>query len=607
MPKNLELIIIEDCSTDNTLKLLNKYGDSRIKLLVNKKNKGLSYSRNKGIKNATGKYLAFIDSDDYIPNDYFEKLHKSLIKNNADISICDFNIVYEDKNISSISPGCIGEVNSLNIINNGLAAACCNKLIKKESFKYPFEIGKINEDIASIIPIIANSKKVSYTNETYYNYIQRENSIQNSRFSDKRFDIFYGVELALSRIKNNKYYDNIEEALVYNQLIVLLLYVIPKDKSFFRRIKYIKRFVKSCKKYNILNNSLYLEFLNSLNSINKLYYRLLVNFSFLNLTFLSSLLISMYDLYKNIRKKCVIKSDISLEDLKKMAKKNSKMKKDISLTAIIPNYNYGRFLKQRLYSILYQTRKIDKIIILDDCSCDNSKIEMKKIQKEISKYINIELVYNKKNSGSPFKQWAKGISLSKTDYVWICEADDYCSKRFLKHVLKPIKNNKNIVISYANTAFIDTLGFLIMRNVIPQIDLMNTGHWKKNYVNDGLNEVENYAYLNCTIPNVSGAIIKVGNYDKEYKLVSHYHQAGDWLFYVLLMKYGDISFSKKTLNYYRVHGNNVSSVFKKQIHFKEIKDIHNYIQKNYNLEKNAQKEIEKRYVFLKKEWHLDEK
>ena len=198
--KNLELIIIEDCSTDNTLKLLNKYGDSRIKLLVNKKNKGLSYSRNKGIKNATGKYLAFIDSDDYIPNDYFEKLHKSLIKNNADISICDFNIVYEDKNISSISPGCIGEVNSLNIINNGLAAACCNKLIKKESFKYPFEIGKINEDIASIIPIIANSKKVSYTNETYYNYIQRENSIQNSRFSDKRFDIFYGVELALSRI-----------------------------------------------------------------------------------------------------------------------------------------------------------------------------------------------------------------------------------------------------------------------------------------------------------------------------------------------------------------------------------------------------------------------
>ena len=64
--------------------------------------------------------------------------------------------------MSELSPACTGKVTALNIINQGLAAACCNKLIKRENFIYEFEVGKVNEDVAVIIPTLANAKKISY-------------------------------------------------------------------------------------------------------------------------------------------------------------------------------------------------------------------------------------------------------------------------------------------------------------------------------------------------------------------------------------------------------------------------------------------------------------
>ena len=607
--ENLEIVVVDDCSKDNTLKILEKYAkkDKRIKLLKNEVNKGLAYSRNRAVKESTGKYLGFIDSDDYIPQNYYEELYKSLISEKADIAVCDFNIVYENKdNMSVLSPACTGKVNALNIINQGLAAACCNKLIKRENFIYQFEVGKVNEDVAVIIPTLASAKKISYTNKTLYNYVQRENSIQNSSFSNKKFDIFDGVSLALERIKGNKYYSEIKDMLVYNQLVLLLLYVIPKDPSLFKRSKYIKEFVKKYQNYSIFDNKYFNEFLNNSGRKTKYYYKLYVWFAFHHLPMFSSLLVWVYQIYKKITTKNVIEEDITYETLELMAKKHQKLKENkVKVTAVIPNYNYEKFLKQRVYSILYQTKKIEKLLILDDCSTDNSKEEIEKIKKTIEKYVPVEIIYNEKNSGSAFKQWAKGIKHSTSDYVWICEADDYCTKDFLEKVTKPIIKNENIVISYGNTSFIDAKGEIIYKNIIPQIDLLNTKHWNKNYINDGISEVENYTYLNCTIPNVSGVIIRKDNYTEEFKRISTYKQAGDWLFYASIMKRGKIAFTKKVLNYYRVHGNNISTVTKKEAHMKEIKDIHKFIRENYKLDKNCEKEIKNRYKFLSKVWNLD--
>ena len=82
------------------------------------------------------------------------------------------------------------------------------------------------------------------------------------------------------------------------------------------------------------------------------------------------------------------------------------------------------------------------------------------------------------------------------------------------------------------------------------------------------------------------------------------HQAGDWLLYVNIMRYGNIAYSNKALNYYRVHGNNVSSTMNQEKHIKEINKIHSYYVKEFKLGKRHETKMAKRIEFLKKAWHL---
>lgn len=607
---NFEIIVVDDCSKDKTLPLLKKMaiGDSRLKILHNKENKGLSYSRNKALREASGAYYGFVDADDFVPLDFYEVLYTSLKEQKADISFCDINVIYEDKGDYQEKVAlCEGKATKLHAINHGLAATCCNKLFKKEIFLYPFENGKINEDVATILPIVIKAKKLAYTKDTYYNYIQHKGSIQNSSFKEKRFDIFDMVFLALDRVKDEKEFSKIKECITWNQLMALLLYAISKEDKFFKRKRYISMFIEKMKDYPDLDNPYYQEFLKKCNRKNKLFYQFYITLSFHHFFFLASLLVSLYQCYKKLSFKNVLTDSITLKKLKAEAMRQQKLTEDISVIAIIPNYNYARYLKERVYSILYQTKKIRKIIFLDDCSTDNSKEEILKIQKTISPYVPMDVIFNQTNSGSAFRQWAKGMKLAvgESDYVWICEADDYCENKFLEKVEKPLLKEKNIVLSYSNTAFINPVGDVNLKDVTSQIDLKKTGHWQKNYIIEGKEEVKHYSYLNCTIANVSSVLIKNENYDEIFEEIAKFHQAGDWLFYVSLMKKGKVAYTNKVLNYYRVHGNNVSSTFKKEAHLEEIKKVHQKIKKEFSLEEGAEKEMKKRYQELKKNWNIE--
>jgi len=607
--KNIEFIIIDDHSTDNSKKIIKKYEKSydNIIFIQNSHNRGAAYCRNIGLKQATGEYVGFIDSDDYVPNDYYEILLKKMISDNSDIVVCDINSIYEySDNSTTTIPGCIGKINKLNMINNGMAASSCNKLFKKSLLeKYPYPENIINEDIATVIPCIVHANKVSYTQETHYNYIQRKNSVQNSSFTQKKFDVFKSMEITLNAIKGVPKYSEYKDALIFNQIILFLFYIIPNEKNFFKRLKILRQYQKYVKKYEITKNKNLKKFLESHGRYHQIYYKYLVIFSDKGFNLFTNILIWMVDLYNKKFKRSVIKKEISLNDLISLAKKQQKKKADISISVVIPNYNYEKFMYQRIYSILSQTEKINELIILDDCSKDNSRALIDKLEKHLKNFIHIKKVYNDTNSGSAFKQWEKGFSLATSDYVWIAEADDYCKKNFLKNVIKPTKKDSNIVLSYADTAFIDKDGIIIMRTIKPEIDILKTGHWNHNFINKGLLEIKNYAYLNCTIANVSSVLFKKDNYRKFFKQAGKYKQAGDWLFYINVMSCGNVAFTNKPLNYYRIHGNNVTSVTKKEAHLKEIEKIHQYCDKTYKLNKNQKKQIEKRYKFLKKVWQLD--
>ena len=605
--KNIELIMIDDYSNDNSIKIMEKYLSDNIILIKNLKNSGAGYSRNEGLKICTGEYIGYIDADDYIEPDYYEKMINQMEKENSDIVVCDIFVKYENNNgINQRTVACEGKIEKYNFLNNGLSASPCNKIFKrKDILKYPFPEGIMNEDVSTIIPIMIKSTKISYNEDVYYNYIQRKTSVQNSSLNESRMEIFKALDILEQRIpinsKTKKYWD----AIIFNQLLMFYIYVIPQEKNFLKRKKYLKKFNILSKKYNLCQNENWNLFLNSKGKKHRIYYQLLLKLNCMRLYLLSDILIEIYHLYNNKIKKSVIKKYITIDDIEKQAKRQQKLKKvKYKISVVIPNYNYEKFLLQRLYSILYQTTKIDEIIILDDVSTDNSRILIDKIYDKTKKYINIKKVYNDKNSGSAFKQWEKGFMTATGDYIWIAEADDYSKKTFLKTVTKPLKKYDDIKISYVDTAFIDKDGYVIMRSIKPEIDILKTGHWDKNFINEGINEINDYAYLNCTIANVSSVLFKNDNYSSFFKESGKFKQAGDWLFYVNVMNQGKIAYSNKPINYYRVHGNNVTSVTKKQAHFNEIIKIHDKISKIIKLNNKQKKNINERYKFLKKVWNI---
>lgn len=605
---NLELVIIDDRSKDKSLEIIEQYQKHQNVIIIkNKVNKGLAYSRNIGLEKSTGEYIGYIDSDDYIEPDYYEKLMDAILKEKADIAICDMKLYYEKTKTFQIINGCDGALNKLNLVNNGLAASACNKLFKREIIsQFPFAEGKVNEDIAVVIPCIIHASKISYVPGSYYYYVQRENSIQNSVFSEKRFDIFQGIDSTLKRIEGVEDFEIYKEALIYNQIIVLLVYVFPRIENYQERKKFLKKYGELTKKYEMRQNKYFWQFLSSMGLKSKAYYKLLFKAECTGHYSLANFLIFLMLTFKSYFRSSVIKK-ITEKDLVQIAKEISKKKEsNPSISVVIPNYNYERFLEQRLYSILYQGINYHEIILLDDMSTDNSREKIDHLVELLSPYINIKKVYNEHNSGSAFKQWEKGFNLATGDYVWIAEADDYCHKNMIKSLLKQLRKDDNIVIGYVNTSFINTEGKVIVPNIKKEIDIMKTGHWDNSYINDGKDEFKNYAFLNCTIANVSSALIKKDDYKEYFVMSGNYKQAGDWLFYVNIMQKGKVAYVNKLYNYYRVHGNNVSSITKKDAHLKEIKRIYKYYDETFKLTKFQKKEMEKRYKFLKEVWNLND-
>jgi len=391
---------------------------------------------------------------------------------------------------------------------------------------------------------------------------------------------------------------------VYQQIIMFFIYIPPKDDRLLFRAKFLKEFYRNSKDMELRKNiHYYNEFLPSLGKKHRIYYKVLMKLNCNGFSYITSVLISLYKLMKKQKEvKSVIKKNIDINDLIDCAKKQSKMNSNIKISVVIPNYNYDRFLYQRLYSILYQTKKVSEIIILDDCSTDDSRNTIIRITEQLKKFIDIKYIFNEKNSGCVFKQWKKGLELANGDYIWIAEADDYCDKNFLKCHEKMLSKEKNIYLSYVDTGFIDTNGHIVLKTIKPEIDILKTGHWDKSFINSGEAEIQNYSYLNCTIANVSSVLFKKDNYNYCFPELIKYKQVGDWFFYLTVMRKGKIAFYNKVLNYYRLHGNNVTSTTKKQAHFDEIKRLHNYLDGIIKFTKQQKKNISNRYKFLEKVW-----
>lgn len=257
------------------------------------------------------------------------------------------------------------------------------------------------------------------------------------------------------------------------------------------------------------------------------------------------------------------------------------------VSVVVPNFNYGNYIARRIDSIIAQTYPIYELIVLDDCSSDNSVniIENKLTEvREKHPEIKVSLLRNENNSGKAILQWKKGFEFATGDYVWIAEADDLCSRRFLEEVMMGFDDSE-VVLSYAESAIINSWGLMITPNFRWSRDREKTGHYKKSYIKNGKKEIEEIFAIRCTIPNVSSVVFKRDKKFLRYlEEAAKYTQVGDWYFYVKVLENGKISYNHKALNKFRIHRNSVTSEAKKaKRHYDEIITMHELFRKNYSL------------------------
>lgn len=275
------------------------------------------------------------------------------------------------------------------------------------------------------------------------------------------------------------------------------------------------------------------------------------------------------------------------------------------VTAVIPNYNYAHYMHERILSIVNQTYPIYELIILDDCSTDNSAEVIKQEMEWLAaNYPNIIVKFlpNKVNSGNVFKQWQKAFELSTGEYLWICEADDLCSKYFLNAVMRGF-NDDATVLSYSESKAINEYGKTFKKNLRDWIDIFNTNHWNRDYIEDGNDELKYYLATNNTIANVSGVVFKKDSkidFIKYLNEAQKYTLAGDWYFYSKVLLNKKISYVASSLNYHRIHSSSVTSTTDNFVHYKEILSIQKSISKDVKIPKEMQKRIEERNANLRR-------
>lgn len=218
------------------------------------------------------------------------------------------------------------------------------------------------------------------------------------------------------------------------------------------------------------------------------------------------------------------------------------------VSVIIPNYNHEPYLDERIQSVVNQSFKDFEVIILDDVSKDNSR-------KIIEKYRNnphvSHIVYNTENSGSTFKQWAKGFDLAKGELIWIAESDDSCSTELLKTLVNEYEKDDKLVLAYSLSLFIDEHG----NRCKPANNVKRTIHL------DGNDYIQRYMDFGNHIKNASCALFKKDVALNINKIYTQYKGSGDRMFWILIAEQGRVAIVDQLLNYFRRYSSTTTSKF----------------------------------------------
>lgn len=220
------------------------------------------------------------------------------------------------------------------------------------------------------------------------------------------------------------------------------------------------------------------------------------------------------------------------------------------VSVILPNYNHGKYLKERINSILNQDYANFELFILDDCSTDNSReiIESYRGNKHVR-----GIIYNEKNTGNTFVQWKKGIGMANADYVWIAESDDVAEPTFLSMMMQKLLSHDDAVLTFSHSRIINADGE----------EQTNVWDNRSRYVADGAYDSRFFCLTRMLFYNAPYNASMVVFRKKYVSALSEeymqYRHNGDYLFWFMMCMQGRVLEVRHKLNGFRQHDNKVSA------------------------------------------------
>lgn len=218
--EDIEIIVINDCSPDNSKEILKEYEKKykdKVKVFHNKTNKGIGYNRNYGIKKATGEYIGFVDSDDWVNETMYDKLYKKAKEDNLDLVLCNFHKMLEKENdLEEIASSEISYFKNTNLKQTpnlllDVELAPWNKLYKKELIKeITFPENLKYEDTIFVLKAMARSKKIGMVDEKLNYYLVRSKS-ETTVMNKKVYDILKVSKMMIDELKSHDYYNDVKD------------------------------------------------------------------------------------------------------------------------------------------------------------------------------------------------------------------------------------------------------------------------------------------------------------------------------------------------------------------------------------------------------------
>ncbi len=262
-----------------------------------------------------------------------------------------------------------------------------------------------------------------------------------------------------------------------------------------------------------------------------------------------------------------------------------------SVSVAVPNYNYARYMPERLGSIFHQSHPVREVLVLDDCSSDNSAEVIPQVAAEWDR--EISYIPNLVNSGSVFAQWRKAAELAQGEFVWIAEADDLSDRDFLTRTLALMGGDPMVQLAFSDSRTVTVDGTPQWATYKPYYATVEPGALARTEVFEAEDFVRRMLSVKNLILNVSSVVWRrdalLRALDVCQADLKTFRMAGDWRLYLeaLALPGARIGYEAEPLNVHRRHAESVTHALKADLHVAEIDRCHGFARAAFALPRPA--------------------